>query len=672
MKFNSKIIQLTVFTSGVLLLLISFFFYNKKVIEAHSESYLNLSDTVKYVGINTCRECHESIYQTFKETGMGKSFDIASLQKSSAVFDKHALVYDKYSNFYYQPFWQGDSLKILEFRLEEKDTIFKRIENIHYIIGSGQHTNSHIYNINGFLYQVPITFYTQTKKWDLAPGFENGHNSRFNRAIGLECMSCHNAHPDFVLGSENKYNNIPKGIDCERCHGPGEIHVKEKRLGNLINISEKIDYTIVNPSKLSIDLQFDVCSRCHIQGNAVLAKDKSFFDFKPGMKLSEVMNVFMPKYKGQENEYIMASHVERLKMSPCFKNTISKLEEGSITVTDKFKPYKDVLTCISCHNPHVSVGITETNTFNNACKNCHSEKYDLCSEDIKKRLEVKDNCVNCHMTKSKTIDIPHVVTTDHYIRKPIGIKEVNKVKEFLGIACINNPHPDSITMANAYINYFEKFTAEPVMLDSARKYLSDKTKRDILKNFSPLIHLYYLKEDYKQIISYVYAMNNVISLNKKTLSNDDAWTNYRIGEAYYQLNQITPAYNYFKKSVQLAPYNIEFKNKLGGTLVSMNKLEEAKQIFEQITKQNPKYAPALSNLGYLSLVTEHNTSKAEALYNQALSIDPDYKQALLNKAGLYIYKKQYSSAREILKRILLKYPDDVQANQMLQNIINNK
>ena len=71
-------------------------------------------------------------------------------------------------------------------------------------------------------------------------------------------MSCHNAIPDFVLGSENKFHSIPKGIDCERCHGPGEIHVKQKFAGNIVDTSKYIDYSIVNPSKLPLDLQFDV------------------------------------------------------------------------------------------------------------------------------------------------------------------------------------------------------------------------------------------------------------------------------------------------------------------------------------------------------------------------------------------------------------------------------
>ena len=90
-----------------------------------------------------------------------------------------------------------------------------------------------------------------------------------------------------------------------------------------------IDYSIVNPSKLPIALQMDVCQRCHIQGNAVLNEGKSFSDFRPGMKLSSVMNVFMPVYKGDEDAHIMASHAERLKMSKCFIVSAAKAENSS-------------------------------------------------------------------------------------------------------------------------------------------------------------------------------------------------------------------------------------------------------------------------------------------------------------------------------------------------------
>ncbi|MCD6063116.1 MAG: hypothetical protein K0R82_1027, partial [Flavipsychrobacter sp.] len=285
----------------------------------HSSPWKSVYDTtIGYAGMQECRTCHEDIYQTFIQTGMGQSYDHATKQKSAADFSAHAIVYDKELDFYYKPFWQNDSLYFLEFRTEGNDTVHKRLQKIDYVIGSGQHTNSHIFSTNGYLYQAPITFYTQKRKWDLAPGFENGTNTRFSRLIESECMTCHNGLPEFVPNSQNKYVSLKRGIDCERCHGPGELHVKEKRAGNIVDTSKSPDYTIVNPRRLSTELQNNICQRCHLQGIAVLNDGKNFFDFRPGMHLSEVMNVFMPQYEGAQDKMIMASHVERMKKSACY------------------------------------------------------------------------------------------------------------------------------------------------------------------------------------------------------------------------------------------------------------------------------------------------------------------------------------------------------------------
>src|ERR1035438_4506017 len=54
----------------------------------HSEKYLNLEDSIHYVGINTCKQCHMDIYRTFIQTGMGQSFGLASRTKSKAVFEE--------------------------------------------------------------------------------------------------------------------------------------------------------------------------------------------------------------------------------------------------------------------------------------------------------------------------------------------------------------------------------------------------------------------------------------------------------------------------------------------------------------------------------------------------------------------------------------------------------
>ncbi len=626
---------------------------------SNEKTYKNLSSDVNYVGSIKCRQCHSDIYETFIETGMGKSFDIATQKKSSGKFDKHSVVYDKSSDFYYYPFWSGDTMKIMEFRLEGKDTVHKRIETVDYIIGSGHHTNSHIFNTNGYLHQMPMTFYTQDGKWDLAPGFEDGNNTRFSRTIGLECMSCHNAPSDFLMGSENKFNSVPNGISCEGCHGPGEIHVKEKEAGIVVDTSKYIDYSIVNPAKLSIDLQFDACQRCHLQGNAVLKEGKSFYDFRPGMKLSDVMTIFLPKYENGDEDFIMASHADRLKQSQCFLKSFKEDVKG-------LRPYKEALTCVTCHNPHISVKVTGKNIFNNTCKSCHGGKKDdvVCTKKQETRVSSLDNCVGCHMPKSGSIDIPHVTITDHFIRKPVKKVDVAGVKKFIGLFAINEKYPEPKIKAQAYINQYEKFDKNPTLLDSAKKYLADKTIEDVKNNFEALVHLYYMKNYFRKIISYVSQfsqqtlLNNM--LNRKSFMNDDAWTCYRIAEAYSSIGKTNNAFVFYQKSSSLAPYVLDFQNKLAGNVFAQNKTNEARKIYQKIILENSNYAPAWSNLGFIYL-QEGNTEKARECYDKAIALDPDYEQALLNKAGLLLYEKKNSEALVIAKRILKKNPKNKQA-----------
>ena len=593
---------------------------------------------------------------------MGQSFDVASKKKSSAKFNTHTAVYDKDLDFYYHPFWDGDSLKIEEYRLQRKDTIYKRIEKVDYIIGSGQHTNSHILNTNGFLTQMPMTFYTQKKTWDLPPGFENGFNTRFSRKIGLECMSCHNALPTFVKGSENQYTEIPTGINCERCHGPGSIHVALKQEGVVVDTSKYIDYSIVNPAKLSVDRQFDVCQRCHLQGNAVLKNEKSFFDFKPGMTLSDIMTVFLPKYEGADDEFIMASHSDRLKQSQCFIKSF-KTEK-----TNSLKPYKESLTCVTCHNPHVSVKVTGKEIFNNACKNCHGSKTEIiCTEQQDIRNKKQNNCISCHMPKSGSIDIPHVSITDHFIRKPISKNETEKVKKFIGLVAINESNPTNYVKAQAYINQFEKFDSNNYsLLDSAQKLLKDNTLENVVKNLPDLIRINFFKNDFKKIINYTTQVSKkqiFSQFNKTSCDNRDAWVFYHIGESYYQTVNMQEAHDYFKRADELSPHNAEFKNKLAATLMALNKIPDAEKIYYDIITKNPKYAPSYCNLGYI-FVLKNELKIAMNYYDKALTLDPDYEQALINKTGLLMALDQKIMAKTFCKNLLKKYPTNQQGLKM--------
>jgi tetratricopeptide (TPR) repeat protein len=639
--------------------------------------YLNHSDSAKFVGMNTCKLCHQSIYNSFIKTGMGKSLDVASKQKSSADFS-NATIYDKFSNMHYNAFWQNDSLYFKEYRLEKNDTVHSRVEKVNFIIGSGQHTNSHLQIVNGYINQMPMTFYTQKKHWDLPPGFENGFNTHFTRKIGLECMSCHNGYPNFVLGSENKYNSIPTGIDCERCHGPGSIHVAERQSGKIVDTSKYIDYSIVNPAKLSIDRQFDLCQRCHLQGNAVLKEGKSFYDFKPGQKLSDFISVFLPKYKNADEDFIMASHADRLKQSACFIKSYEKVQNKN-----SLKPYKEALTCITCHNPHVSVKETNKNVFNDACNNCHTanSKSDLlCSEkNVVLARNAKPghapvkflNCVGCHMPSSGSTDIPHVSVHDHYIRKPISKKEKDKIKTFVGLYSINEKDPSSLTRAQAYINQYEKFDQNVSFLDSAASLLKDKKAEDLFTNVRALIQLNFIKQNFQKIISYVNQIGEQRCLNslfvKKSFDNLDAWTCYRIAESHYYTNDLTGSIQWFKQAVNLAPFNLEFRNKLGSTLAALNNFKDAKEQFNFVIKENPKHVSALTNLGYVKL-SEGVQSEAIKLYEIALKIDPDYEPLLLNLAGYYAFTKNKKEAKRYLENILKKNPKNQKAKMALEQV----
>ncbi len=648
----------------------------KKIVTTVTDTslYLNHSDSAKYVGMQTCKLCHQDIYNTFIQTGMGKSFDLATAQKSSGDFSI-SQIHDPIANLHYKAFWKNEHLQIKEFRLQGKDTIHQRIEEVNYIIGSGQHTNSHLQNVNGYINQMPMTFYAQKHKWDLPPGFEGGVNTRFSRKIGLECMSCHNAYPDFVMGSENKFNGVPQGINCERCHGPGSIHVAERSTGSKIDTSKYIDYSIVNPAKLSIDLQFDICQRCHLQGNAVLKEGKSFYDFKPGKKLSDYMSVFLPKYKHADEEFIMASHADRLKQSACFIKLYEKVKDKK-----SLRPYKEALTCITCHNPHVSVRETNKNVFNEACTSCHGEtkaNKNCSDEKVKKALANSTsgskllNCVSCHMPSSGSIDIPHVTVHDHYIRKPITKAEKEKIKTFVGLFSINEKNPSALTKAKAYINQYDKFEQNKSYLDSAEYLLSAKNKESIDANSYALIHLYFIKNDFDKLIELVNTLGEPYLLEKKFIhqnyENTDAWAVYRIAEAFYYKNQLPRAIKWFEQAIKLAPYNLDFRNKMGSAYAKANNLNVAIMQYEFIIKENPKKVNAYTNLAYIRLV-QGSTTEAENLLKRGYALDPDDEQLLLNYAQFYLIKNDKVNATKLLKHLLEKHPSNAIAKQALKQI----
>ncbi len=634
--------------------------------ENEVSAYLNHSDSAKYVGIATCKLCHQSVYESFIQTGMGRSMGLADKFRSSADF-ANPVLHDELKDLHYRAFFENDSLYMLEYRMQGEDTLHRLINRVNYIIGSGHHTNSHLHLSGQYLTQMPMTYYTQKGKWDLPPGFENGLNTRFSRKIGLECMTCHNAYPAFVKGSENKYTALPQGIDCERCHGPGSIHVSQRSNGSKIDTSKYVDYSIVNPSKLPVDLQFDICQRCHLQGNTILKEGKSFFDFKPGQRLSDVMTVFLPKYAGAEDEFIMASHADRLKQSQCFIQSSQNAAPSSA-----LKPYQNALTCISCHNPHVSVKATKSEVFDRACIKCHDNTNQIKATHQSLKEFSTRACYTCHMPVSGSTDIPHVSVHDHFIRKPLGPLEKQKIKKFIGLYAINEKNPEPLVKAKAYINYYDKFDQNSAHLDSAAFWLSKCDEN--ASAFQLGVQLNFAKGNPANVMRLLKQAGEekVLQQWASTSSYDNswAWTCYRIGECCVQTGQNSKALIWFSKAIELAPFQLDFRNKYANALATANQVKAAIKEFKFILRENPAYVSAYTNLAYLYMVNG-DTRTAESLLKTGLKLDPDNESLLLNLAALHLRVNDKAGAQLYLQRVVKLNKDNLSAQAALRQLEKN-
>ncbi len=99
---------------------------------------------------------------------------------------------------------------------------------VRYVLGSGKQAIAYLIDREGFLFESPITWYIRERRWGLSPGYDES-NRHFNRPILADCLFCHANRVERVAGPVNRYREpIFHGhaIGCERCHGPGELHVK--------------------------------------------------------------------------------------------------------------------------------------------------------------------------------------------------------------------------------------------------------------------------------------------------------------------------------------------------------------------------------------------------------------------------------------------------------------
>lgn len=378
------------------------------------QQYLNTRPGVEYLGDEACRKCHSSIYAEFKQTGMGRSVSIPSAEDLRELAKPVSIV-NKKLNRTYLVYARDGKIFHEESESDAKGrVVFSETHEIAYTVGTGDVGKSYLVAKGDSFFVSPISYYERIRDWDLSPGYGEGIFRGFTRRVVDLCVDCHTGMPQLIAGSHNRFQQPPfrfLTVGCERCHGPGAIHVRQRTQEAALGSSfdESADLSIVNPRKLRAEVRDDVCAQCHLAGDArVLHPGKDYLDFRPGTALGDVVAIFSVPQMIKGNHFVALDQFEELKMSRCW--TASSGRMG----------------CISCHDPHVQLhGAQAADSFRGRCLTCHTAAS--CREPIAQRQATSpaDNCISCHMPKQSTENIGHSSITDHRIlRTPSEIPAV--------------------------------------------------------------------------------------------------------------------------------------------------------------------------------------------------------------------------------------------------------
>ncbi len=326
-----------------------------------------------FIGNQACQPCHSTIAAAYARTPMAQS--------SGRVESLAPVAFTA----------AGNSYKIADRRL-----IFNQGSvPFDFYIGSNAAGRSFLSSKEGYLYELPVTWYAQKQRWDASPGYEKDDGIRLNRAVEPTCLLCHTSRTRPVLGTQNRYGDPPfldNGISCERCHGPASDHALNPTLAR-----------VVNPAKLEPVRRDSVCSQCHLTGEVRVDRPgRRFAEFRAGDRLADFATYFVKDGPGAGLK--VTSHVEKLAASVC------KQQSG------------DALWCGSCHDVH-----TNSNKTQAACQSCHPNTH-----------HPKEQCAECHMPRAQTSDGGHGVMTDHSIprkpRRPDQSATRTNIRAFLGDA----------------------------------------------------------------------------------------------------------------------------------------------------------------------------------------------------------------------------------------------
>jgi len=253
--------------------------------------------------------------------------------------------------------------------------LHKRSERIDVITGSGTRGQTYLYWRGDRLFELPVSYWTESRRWINSPGYIDG-TAEFSRVVNPGCLECHSTYirPLSTDPNTNRFDRstfVP-GLSCETCHGPGAEHV---RIESAHRSGSGGSTGILNPAKFSRDRKVDLCAECHngIQRTPLA----SAFSYVPG----EPLDKYYKQLGSADVEHpdVHGNQVGLLQRSKCY--AASK-----------------TMTCSTCHDVHTAEQPAES--YSVKCLGCHT--WQSCKISAKRGHQIVNECIDCHMPVEQT------------------------------------------------------------------------------------------------------------------------------------------------------------------------------------------------------------------------------------------------------------------------------
>ncbi len=643
-----------------------------------------------YVDPAECTRCHRDVAASYRKTGMGRSFSKASAANAVEDFAQASTVDHRLSGMRYEMVERNGELfeRRSQRGFEGKETNVLE-ERIDYVVGSGNHARTYLHRAaNGQLIELPVTWYAENKgHWAMSPGYDRKHQKDFSRAIKPECMFCHNGYPQGDAGSLLVDANLdksifaeqmPEGIDCQRCHGPGRAHVEAASDSH--SSDERVRATIVNPARLGRERQLEVCMQCHLETsylepNEQRAFERPIFSYRPGEPMADYKLYFLPDAANATDDRFEIAHAAfRLRKSACFRNS--------------------QMTCLTCHDPHdIPHGPEATAHYVKACVNCHQGVKHTVA------LPAASTCLTCHMPKRRTDDTVHVVMTDHFIQRiepkrdllaplaeaVVPVRAVTNVALYypekpaatpaaeiaVAEAQIKNEH--GMERLQALLERYQPGAPEPYFV-LAQEYEREGNETEAARwsrlalekrgNFEPAI------------VQLAHALFATHQDAEGTRTLEEGVTQYPqddlmlsdLGNAYLRGGDSAQAAAMLERAVKANPEQPEAHNLLGAIARDRGDLSTAEREFREALRYQPDDAQANDNLG--NVLFQHGVYKEAAFYfEKAIDADPTFTEAHHHFGRLLVLMDQVPRAVAELNEAARESAGDFQIHEDLADVL---